>query len=205
MSGACSDACEGADLTTGRPGPRFPIRVSAARDPARIVAWLLLRLAVAEIALVVGLRTPGTIGAAIVAAGGLVLAYVVLLAVHVLSLRLDIRPGEISVASVLVHRRYVMTDGPLTRLRVEQRRGVFGTQLGAFGIEIGSGESGGREIDVVRLAPIAKTILIPTMPRGLAVVPASEAALTRALQLAGRTTLAVEAVKTQVPASRDSR
>lgn len=123
---------------------------------------------------------------ALLIAGGIVLAYVVLLAFHVLSLRLEIRPREVRVASLLVRRRYFLEDGPVARVRVEPKRGVFNTQLGGFGVEIGAGQSNGEPVDVVRLAPVATTLMLPTRPRRLAVVPSSESALRQALRLAGR-------------------
>jgi hypothetical protein len=122
---------------------------------------------------------------ALLIAGGIVLAYVVLLAFHVLSLRLEIRPREVHVASLLVRRRYVLEEGPVARVRVEPKQGVFKTQLGGFGVEIGAGQSNGEPVDVVRLAPVATTLMLPTRPRRLAVVPASESALRQALRLAG--------------------
>lgn len=135
----------------------------------------------------VGLQTPGAIGVAVIIAGIAVLAYVALLALHVLSLRLEVRPDEVRVASVLVRRRYPLQDGPVTRLRVEPRKGIFGTQLGGFGIEIGLGRSPAKEaLDVVRLAPISTVIVIPTAPARLAVVPSSERTLVRALERAAR-------------------
>jgi hypothetical protein len=170
----------------GRPPdrPRFPIHVALARDPIRIIAWLGLRLVVAEVGLVVGMQTPGSIGLAITLAGVAVLGYVILLTLHVLSLRLEIHPGEVRVTSILVRRRYPVQAGAVTRLRVEPRKGILGTQLGGFGIEIGAGRTPAAEsVDVVRLAPVASLILIPTRPARLAVVPSSERTLLRALEL----------------------
>ncbi len=154
----------------------------------------------------IGLGTPGAIGTAVTAAACVVIGYVVLLAIHVLSLRLEIRPGEVRVASVLVRRRYDLEPGPATRLEVEPKRGVFQTQLGAFGVEIGAGRSPDGPLDVVRLAPVSKTLVLPTRPRGLAVVPSSETKLRRALWVAGDATMpATTADGTQPAASRTSR
>jgi hypothetical protein len=165
--------------------PRFPIRVALARDPIRIIAWLGVRLVVAEVGLVVGTQTPGAIGLAVTLAGVAVLGYVILLTLHVLSLRLEIHPGEVRVTSILVRRLYPVQAGAVTRLRVEPRKGIFGTQLGGFGIEIGAGRTPAAEsVDVVRLAPVATLVLIPTRPARLAVVPSSQRSLVRALELA---------------------
>lgn len=182
---ACSGGCEDGSLTAGHERARFPIRVLPDRDPARIILWLVLRLAVAEIALVIGLRTAGTIGIALTATGAVVLAYVILLALHVLTLRIEIRPREVRVASLLVRRRYSLEAGSVVRVRVDPKRGVFKTQLGGFGVELGAGQAEGEPVDVVRLAPIATALMLPTRPRRLAVVPSSESALKQAVRLAG--------------------
>jgi len=175
------------------------------RDPTRIIFWLLVRLAVAEVALVIGLHTPGSIGIAVVVAATIVLVYVVLLAIHVLSLRLEIRPAEVRVASLLVRRRYELDPGPVRRLHVEPKRGVFGTQLGAFGVEIGAGHYDDELVDVVRLAPVATTLVLPTRPRRLAVVPSSASALFRALRLADGASPVGASTADQPAASRTSR
>lgn len=154
----------------------------------------------------IGLNTPGTIGLAVTVAAAVVIGYVVLLALHVLSLRLEIRPGEVRVASVLVRRRYDLEPGPVTRLEVEPRRGVFGTQLGAFGVEIGAGHAEDEPVDVVRLSPVSTTLVLPTRPRRLAIVPSSETKLRHALRVAGNAAAqSGPAAGDQPAASRTSR
>lgn len=182
-------------------------RVALARDPARLIAWLGVRLVIAEVGLVVGLQTPGMIGTAVTVAGAAVLGYVVLLALHVLSIRLEIRPGEVRVASLLYRRTYPMQPGEVTRLRVAPRKGIFGTQLGGFGIELGPGRAASDEtVDVLRLAPVESLVLIPAIPRRLAVVPSSERVLLRALE-AGAAGIGLEtrAASRQEISSRVSR
>jgi hypothetical protein len=178
-----------------------------ARDPARIIAWLGIRLVIAEVGLVVGLQTPGAIGVAVTIAGLAVLGYVILLALHVLSLRLEIGPGEVLLSSLLVRRAYRLQPGPVTRMRVEPRKGIFGTQLGGFGIEIGLGRAPSDEaVDVVRLAPVSTLIVIPSRPTRLAVVPSSEPKLLRALERAAEgTSLDGHRVRGQRVVSRASR
>jgi hypothetical protein len=221
-----SGGSEGADLAAGRPDarrpadpraartrtrPADPLRVTVARDPARIIAWLGIRLVIAEVGLVVGLQTPGAIGIAVTLAGVTVLGYVVLLTLHVLSLRLEIRPGEVRVVSLLVRRPYPIQPGPVTRMRVEPRKGIFGTQLGGFGIEIGlgrapTGDASGESVHVVRLAPVSTLIVIPSSPTRLAVVPSSEPKLLRALERAAEGTgFDAHRVGGQGVASRASR
>ena len=164
-----------------RPTPR-PVRVDLARDPARLLLWLGFRLVVAEVGIVVGLRAPGAIGIAVSVAGAAVLGYVLLLAIHVLSSRLEVGMGEVHVVSLLVRRRYRLGDGAAMRMRAEPGRAAFGTQLGSFGIEIGPGRSAsGEPVQVIRLAASSTMILIPTTGSPLAVAPLSERRLLRAL------------------------
>ncbi len=83
---------------------------------------------------------------------------------------------------------------------------MFNTQLGGFGVEIGAGQADGEPVDVVRLAPVATTLMLPTRPRRLAVVPSSESALRQALRLAGGEAAAAKADLDAQPAvSRASR
>jgi uncharacterized membrane protein YtjA (UPF0391 family) len=178
-----------------------------ARDPARLLLWLGFRLVVSEIGIVVGVRAPGAIGVAVTAAGVAVLLYVILLSLHVLSLRLEVHPGEVRVTSILVRRRYRLVRGAVTRLPAPRGRALFGTQLGSFGLEIGLGTAGPDEsVDVIRLAPVTSMIMIPSDGNRLAVAPSSERRLLRALGTAaaaiGLATSAGEAQSPVAPASR---
>ena len=184
------------------------MRIEIARDPARLLLWLGFRLVVGEIGIVVGLRAPGAIGVAVTVAGVAVLLYVMLLALHVLSLRLDVHPGEVRVSSVLIRRRYRLVRGAVTRMQAPHGRAAFGTQLGGFGLEIGIGRAGTDEsVDVIRLAPVRSMIMIPSDGNRLAVAPSSERRLLRALQAAAEgiglaTTVAAEVQMPAAPASR---
>jgi hypothetical protein len=165
--------------------PAWPIRVALARDPARIIAWLGVRLIVGEIGLIVGLQTPGSIGTAVTIAAVAVLGYVVLLSVHALSLRVDLHPGEIHVRSFVVRRRYRLSPEPISQMQVRARAGFFGTQIGGFGIELGLGRITTEEsVEVLRLSPVASVIIVPCVGTRLAVAPLSERALVRAVRAA---------------------
>ncbi len=164
---------------------RLPAQVALARDPARILLWLGVRLVIAEIGIAVGLQAPGTIGLAVTLAGGAVLAYVILLTFHVLSLRIQVHPGEVLLWSVIVRRRYRLAPGIITRMKAMPGRAAFGTQLGAFGIEIGLGRAtAGESVNVVRLAAVKTMIIIPVVGTRLALAPSSERILLRALRAA---------------------
>jgi hypothetical protein len=166
-------------------GHRWPIVVPLARDPLRLIGWLLIRIAVGEVGLVVGLNTPGSIGTLVTIVSVVVLVYVVLLSIQVLSLRIEVYPGEVQAAAWPIRRRYRLTDGPATRLRVPPGQGRFKTQLGSFGIEVGAGlMRGGERVEVIRLAPTSSVVLVPTIDARLAIAPISEERLMRALAAA---------------------
>jgi hypothetical protein len=162
----------------------LPVSIGLARDPARLVLWLLFRIAVGEVGLVIGLHTAGTIGTAVTVVSVAVLVYVALLAILVLSLRVEVREGEIHAVAWLVRRRYRLADGPITRLRTPPGRGWFGTQLGGLGVEIGPGVVRDQDVVVLRLAPGSSVIVVPCVGTSLAIVPSSEERLLRALAAA---------------------
>ena len=158
-----------------------PIQVALARAPVPLILWLGMRLFVAEVALVVAVHTPGTVGQAVMVAGAVVLAYAVLLAIHVLSLRLLVEPAEIEIRSLFWRRRYRLV-GNARRLPVARGRSAFGTTLGALGIELGRGHMPSSEaVEVIRLAPLDSVMLVPCEGILLAISPSSERAFRRAL------------------------
>jgi hypothetical protein len=161
-----------------------PVRIGLARDPARILLWLGIRLVIAEVGLIVGLQTPGAIGMVVTAASLTVLAYVVLITVHALSLHVEIVGGDVHIVSLLVRRRYRLLGGA-SRMATPRRRGAFGTRVGSYGIELGLGRVEGQtEVEVIRLSPEASVVLIPCREGRLAVAPSSESRLLRALERA---------------------
>ena len=165
-----------------RARPAWPRTVALARDPGRLIAWLLVRIAIGEIGLVVGLNTAGTIGQLVTAVSILVLVYVAVLALHVLSLRIKIYPDEIHAAAIPFHRRYRLTDEPALRLHPPPARGWFRTQLGGFGIELGLGRVREEELMVIRLAPQVDVVLVPCRETRLAIAPSSRERLLQALE-----------------------
>ncbi len=147
----------------------------------RLGLWLGVRAVIAAVALVVGSQTAGGIGTAVVVTSIAVLGYVALLALHVTTLRLEVVPDELHLRSALLRRTYRLARGAVTRLHVPPR-GFFGTQLGGFGVEVGFGRmQSGEEVDVVRLSPGESLIVVPTTGRRLALRPADDEALIRAL------------------------
>lgn len=132
-------------------------------------------------------------GLAITVASVAVLVYVVLLATYVLSLRVELRPGEIWLVAGPMRRRFQLIDAPMTRLHVTARRGQFGTTLGGFGIELGASvDDQGRPIEVVRLAPDPTIVIVPCQRVRLAIVPSSEKRLVTAVAAAVTVALLAE-------------
>jgi hypothetical protein len=164
----------------------WPRTIALARDPGRLIAWLLVRIAIGEVGLVVGLNTVGTIGTLVTIVSIVVLAYVALLAIHVLSLRIKVYPGQIHAAAFPFRRRYHLTGEPAIRLHPPPKQGWFRTQLGGFGIEIGLGRIREEELMVIRLAPRTDVVLVPCRETRLAVAPSSEEKLLRALEEAAQ-------------------
>jgi hypothetical protein len=143
-----------------------------------------VRLVIAEVAFIVGVQTPGAIAIAVILASLAVLGYVILIAIHALSLRIEVISSDVHVASLLVRRRYRLLGGA-RRMATLRRRGVFGTRIGSFGVELGLGRIEGRTaVEVVRLSPEASVVLIPCREGQLAVAPSSETRLLRALERA---------------------
>lgn len=172
-------------VTYGRHVTRWPMEIALARDPALLLAWLGMRLFIAEIALIVGLESTGAIRLSVLVLSAVVLGYATLLAIHALSLRLLIYPDEVRVSSHLLRRRYRLEPGDAVRHPVAPKRGAFKSQLGNFGIELGRGRMpSGEPVDIVRLAPLPSVIVIRCVSILLAVAPSSERALLLALDKA---------------------
>jgi hypothetical protein len=130
----------------------------------------------------------GAAGIALVGAG----AVVTILALAAIAILLSIRV-EVAEATVRIRRlggghRYLLVPGPVTRVRLRGERAsslrsirpVPGWQLGAARLR------GEERIDVVRLAPTATAILVPTDRGRLAIAAANEDELLAALSRAAR-------------------
>ena len=128
------------------------------------------------------------VAAALAAMGGALVLIGLAWAAWVLSVRLDVEEAAIRVHWLGGERRYPLVAGPVTRVRfrgesasrIRSRTGVLGWQLGAATLREEE------EIHVVRLAPTASAILVPTEQGRLAIAAATEADLLDALTLAAR-------------------
>src|SRR5918999_4414731 len=170
--------------------PPAPIaRVRLARSLPRLMALPLLLLVTAGAATAAGLfAVPPPAGFAIAAVGGvLALIGLGLLAV-LLSVRLEVAESAIRVSWIGGGRTHALSPGPVTRVRL---RGATASRLrvrsGAFGWGLGRATLRGEEaIEIVRLAPTATAILVPTDRGRLAIAPARDDDLLHALSRAAR-------------------
>lgn len=167
-------------------------RIRLARSPLRLLAVPLLLLA-AGATFVAGawigpLVAPQPGWIALVAGGALVGLIGLIVALRLLTLRLDVEEAAVRTRWLGGERTYPLVPGPVTRVRL---RGVNASSLrsrtGWLGWAVGRAVLRGEErIEVVRLAPTATAILVPTELGRLAIAAASEAELIDALSRAAR-------------------
>ena len=162
--------------------------IRLARSLPRLLAWPAVLLALGAAAAVAGALAGGIGGLVLLAAAGLLGLLAVAWAVRVLSVRLDIEESEIRVRWFGGERRYVLSAGPVTRVRfrgenasrLRVRSGILGYGLGPARLR------DDEEIHVVRLAPTPTAILVPTEEGRLAIAPSNESELLEALSRAAR-------------------
>ena len=167
-------------------------------------------LALPTLGLLVGLATvggglllvPGTLGLVAAGAGAALAGLAVVGFALPLSVRLEIEESAVRVSWLGGERIYVLSPGPVTRVRLRGEnasslrggRRLLGGQLGSARLR------GEEQIDVVRLAPTATAILIPTDRGRLAIAAASEELLLDALSHAARARQRLEELEREVPA-----
>lgn len=128
------------------------------------------------------------LGAVVTLAGGAA-------AIVLFSIRLTVEPAAVVVDWVGGSRRYALAPGPVTRVRLT---GAMASRLrprsGGFGWGIGRARLRDEEdIDLVRLAPTATAILVPTESIRLAIAPAVDQELLDALAAAAEARQRLEA------------
>jgi hypothetical protein len=165
-------------------------RVKLARSFPRLLAvpFILFGAAGAGIAAGVLGLIPSPASIAIIAIGGALGAIGLALMVTLLSVRLDVEESAVHVSWIGGSRLFVLSPGPVTRVRL---RGANASRLrvrsGAFGWSLGRAVLRGEEpIHIVRLAPTATAILVPTDHGRLAIAPARDQDLLDALSQAAR-------------------
>jgi len=178
-------------------------RIRLARSLRRLLAAPLLVALAGGAVIVAGLvLVRGTSGLVLAAAGGLLVVVAVVAAVQLLSIRLEVEESAIGVTWLGGSRVYPLTAGPVTRVRL---RGPNASRLRARSRALGWGIGRARlrdqePIEVVRLAPSATAILVPTDRGRLAIAPASEDELLDALSRAARARQRLDALAEPPPA-----
>jgi hypothetical protein len=140
-------------------------------------------------AIVVGWTTvSGPVGFVLAGLGALVVVGALIGAVLLLSVRFEVAESSVSVTWFGGRRFYALVPGPVTRVQLRGKRASrLRPRSGALGWGIGGARlRGEEEIELVRLAPTATAILVPTDRGRLAVAPAVEQELLEALAQAAQ-------------------
>jgi len=163
-------------------------RIRLARSLPRLLAWPVALVAAGVGLGVAGLLVGDGIGIGLAVAGGLVAVIGAAWAARLLSVRLDVDEAEVRVHWLGGERRYALSPGPVTRVRFRgENASRLRVQRGFLGYGLGPARLRDEErIHVVRLAPTATAILIPTDEGRLAIAAAEEPALLDALSRAAR-------------------
>lgn len=189
------------------PGPHPTIaRIRLARSLPRLLAIPTISL-LAGLGAVAGglLLVAGTLGLVVAGAGAALAVLAVVGFALPLSVRLEIEESAVRVSWLGGERIYVLSPGPVTRVRLRGEnasslrggRRLLGGQLGSARLR------GEEQIDVVRLAPTATAILIPTDRGRLAIAAASEELLLDALSHAARARQRLEELEREVPPAEE--
>jgi hypothetical protein len=162
--------------------------IPLARAPVRLLLGPLVLLAAGSVAAVAGLVVGGVAGVGLVAAGIVVDALAVYLAMVLFSLRLDVEVAMLRLSWIGGERRYVLARGAVTRVPLSGSGAAsLRPRFGAIGWAMGPAMLRRSEpIELVRLARSASVILVPTDRGRLAIAPASEQQLLTALGAAAR-------------------
>ena len=178
-------------------------RIRLSRSLPRLLALPTAALLVGGAAIAGGLLlVSGTLGLAVAGAGAVLALLAVVGFALPLSVRLEIEESAVRVSWLGGERIYVLSPGPVTRVRLRGEsasslrggRRLLGGQLGTARLR------GEEQVDVVRLAPTATAILIPTDRGRLAIAAASEELLLDALSHAARARQRLEELERDVPA-----
>lgn len=181
-------------------------RIRLSRSLPRLLAIPTIGL-LAGLAAIAGgvLLVPGTLGLVMAGAGAVLAVLAVVGFVLPLSVRLEIEESAVRVSWLGGERIYVLSPGPVTRVRLRGEnasslrggRRLLGGQLGSARLR------GEEQVDVVRLAPTASAILIPTDRGRLAIAAASEELLLDALSHAARARQRLEELEREVPSAEE--
>lgn len=177
-------------------------RIRLSRSLPRLLMLPMLMLIAGAAAIAGGLLlVSGTIGLAVAGLGGLVILGALIGALVLLSVRLDVEEAAVCLGWLGGERIYPLSPGPVTRVRL---RGKDASRLRAaprlLPWQLGAGRLRGEEdVEVVRLAPTATAILVPTERGRLAIAAADEKGLLDALSRAARARQRLEELTREAP------
>ena len=162
--------------------------IPLARANGRMLVVPMLLLVAGGVAVLAGVSVGGLIGIALVAAGLVVAALSLYLAAMLITVRLDVEVATLRLRWLGGERRYTLVRGPVTRVTLQGSEAArLRPGFGALGWAVGRAKLRGHEtIDIVRLAPTASMILVPTDRGRLGIAPSSEQHLLTALSAAAR-------------------
>ena len=164
-------------------------RIRLSRSLPRLLALPVLGLLLGAAAIAVGvLLVSWPVGLAVAGAGALLVLLAAVAGIVALSVRLDVEEAAVRVSWLGGERVYALSPGPVTRVRLRGERAspltggrrLLGGQLGTARLR------GEEDVEVVRLAPTATAILVPTERGRLAIGAADEGELVEALSRAAR-------------------
>lgn len=176
-------------------------RVPLARARRRLLLAPALAALVGAGAFGLGRLLGGWSGLALAVVGIVAVALAGWLALTLLSLALEVEVAAIRVHWIGGEQRHPLARGPVTRVALQGPDAVrLQARFGLLGWALGRGTLRGEErIEVVRLAPSATLILVPTAHGRLAIAPASEDELLAALAGAARVQQRLDAVAARTP------
>ena len=177
-------------------------RIRLSRSLPRLLALPLLLLLAGSAAVAGGLTLiSGIVGIAVAVLGVVAVVAALVGIVVLLSVRLDVEEAAVCLGWLGGERIYPLSPGPVTRVRL---RGKDASRLRAapwlLPWQLGPGRLRGEEdVEVVRLAPTATAILLPTERGRLAIAAADETLLLDALSRAARARQRLEDLTREAP------
>lgn len=178
-------------------------RIRLARSVPRLLVVPFVVGVAGAAAIAAGLLVAGGVaGIALAGLGGVLVAGAVVSGLILLSVHVDVEEAAVVIGQLGGARRFVLTPGPVTRVRVRgPNASRLRPRLGAMGWGIGRARLRGEEdIELVRLARTLTVILIPTERGRLAVAPARDEELLDALSRAARARQRIETAASAMPA-----
>ena len=178
-------------------------RIRLSRSIPRLLALPAVAIVAGLSAIAGGLLLfPGILGLLVAGLGGITVLGALIGGLVLFSIRLEVEEAAVCLAWLGGERIYPLSPGPVTRVRL---RGKDASRLRAAPYflpwQLGAGRLRGEEdLDVVRLAPTATAILVPTERGRLAIAAADENLLLDALSRAARARQRLDDLTREAPA-----